>query len=165
MDNSQFEQEAVHQQFSISEQEDFTAAKLYDCSFSEAVSSVLKGIQNKVPADLELRPDGTVLLGTVPIDKNTVTDQGGAIVEGVGNAVKHAIESKPAAAIGAIGAAAEIGSAAAAAIGAIAESTQNPQHKYTNPVTGSLLQQLVQQAGQGGISGALKAALPRQMQK
>ncbi|MBY0550588.1 MAG: hypothetical protein K2W95_25135 [Candidatus Obscuribacterales bacterium] len=73
MNNSHFEQEAEHQQFSISEKEDFTAAKLYDGSFSEAVSSVLKGIKSQIPADLELRPDGTMLLGTVPVDRNSIS--------------------------------------------------------------------------------------------
>lgn len=168
MTDSHFEQEAEHQKFSISEKEDFTAAKLYDCSFSEAVSSVLKGIKSQIPADLELRPDGTILLGTVPVDTNTVAGQGSAVVEGVGSALKNAIESKPSGTIGVLGATiGEIGAATAAGgIGAtIGDALKTPRPEDANPVTGTLLQQLLQQAGQGGISGALKPALPRQMQK
>lgn len=162
MSDSHFEQEAEHQQFSISEKESFTAAKLYDCSFSEAVTSVLKGIKSQTPTDLELRPDGTMLLGTAPLDQNVVTGEGGPADGGVGSALKNAIESKPAGPIGFVGA--TITELAGGIGSAIVDAVQSPRPEKVKPMTGTLLQ-LIQQGSQGGISGALKEVLPRQMQK
>lgn len=207
MSISHFEQEAAHQQFSISEQDEFTAAKLFDGTFSTAVTDVLKGMNRQAQSNFELRPDGTILLGTVPIDQNSVSGAIGGAAQGMGSALKNAIRplkqpyedrnamDKPCPPNDGIkdrpgtinerpkffdiklespaeapaprpkfeGVSSEIGAAIAegAAAGAIGSVIRDGAAQ-PGPISGSLLQNLLQQNSSGGIISGLKEVLPRQ---
>lgn len=211
MSISHFEQEAAHQQYSISEQDEFTAAKLFDGTFSTAVTDVLKGMNRQTQSNFELRPDGTILLGTVPFDQNSVSGVISGAAAGIGGALKNALQGTPKQAdedrnamdkhcppsdgirkplhtinegpkffdikleppvkpadapaprpksggVGSVIGSAIAEGATAGAIGSvIRDGAVQPR-----PISGSFLQNLLQQNSSGGITSGLKEVLTRQ---